>query len=156
TSNLGLPKLREAIADYVARHFAIGYEPQTEVMVTVGVSEGIDLALRALLNPGDEVIYHEPCYVSYAPSIALAHGVAVPVRTAREDQFVLRASAVETAITPRTRALMLNFPTNPTGATMSRAELTAIAEVCQRHNLIVLTDEIYSELTYDGAERVSI
>ena len=156
TSNLGLPKLREAIAEYVARHFEIAYRPLTEVMVTVGVSEGIDLALRALLNPGDEVIYHEPCYVSYAPSISLAHGVAVPVRTTREDHFALKASAVEAAVTPRTRALMLNFPTNPTGATMTRADLSAIAAVCQRHNLVVLTDEIYSELTYDGAERVSI
>ncbi len=156
TSNLGLPKLREAIAEYVGRHFDVAYEPSTEVMVTVGVSEAIDLALRALLNPGDEVIYHEPCYVSYAPSIALAHGVAVPVRTRREDGFVLKAAAVEAAITPNSRVLLLNFPTNPTGATMQRSELAAIAAVCQRHNLAVLTDEIYSELTYDGLERVSI
>lgn len=156
TSNLGLPKLREAIAEYVGRHFQVAYAPLTEVMVTVGVSEAIDLALRALLNPGDEVLYHEPCYVSYAPSIALAHGVPVPVRTHREDCFALKASAIAAKITPRTRALMLNFPTNPTGATMPRAELEAIAALCRQHNLAVLTDEIYSELTYDGHEHVSI
>ena len=156
TSNLGLPKLRKAIAEYVGRHFQIAYEPLTEVMVTVGVSEGIDLALRALLNPGDEVLYHEPCYVSYAPSIALAHGIPVPVRTNREDGFVLKASALAAKITPRTRVLMLNFPTNPTGATMPRAELEAIAALCRTHNLAVITDEIYSELTYDGHEHVSI
>ena len=156
TSNLGLPKLREAIADYVERHFQIAYAPLTEVLVTVGVSEAIDLALRALLNPGDEVLYHEPCYVSYAPSIALAHGVPVPVRTNREDGFALKASALAARITPRSRALMLNFPTNPTGATMARVELEAIAALCREHNLAVLTDEIYSELTYDGHEHLSI
>src|SRR4029077_14921374 len=97
TSNLGLPKLRESIAEYVGRHFDVPYDPLTEVMVTVGVSEAIDLALRALLNPGDEVIYHEPCYVSYAPSIALVHGVAVAVRTGRDDGFVFKAAGVEAA-----------------------------------------------------------
>ncbi len=156
TSNLGLPKLRDAIAAYVARHFGIGYAPQSEVLVTVGVSEGIDLALRALLNPGDEVLYHEPCYVSYSPSIALAHGVPVAVRTRAADGFALRAADIAEKITPRSRVLMLNFPTNPTGATMARAELEAIAQLCQQHNLVVLTDEIYSELTYDGAEHFSI
>ena len=156
TSNLGLPKLREAIAEYVERHFQVAYAPLTEVLVTVGVSEAIDLALRALLNPGDEVLYHEPCYVSYAPSISLAHGVPVPVRTTREDGFALKAAALAAKITPRTRVLMLNFPTNPTGATMARTELEAIAALCREHNLAVLTDEIYSELTYDGHEHVSI
>ena len=156
TSNLGLPKLREAIAEYVGRHFHVIYAPLTAVLVTVGVSEGIDLALRALLNPGDEVLYHEPCYVSYAPSIALVHGEPVPVRTTREDGFALKTAAIAAKITPRSRVLMLNFPTNPTGATMPRAELEAIAGLCREHNLAVLTDEIYSELTYDGLEHVSI
>ena len=123
--------------------------------MSVGVSEALDLALCALLDPGDEVIYHEPCYVSYSPSIALAHGVPVAVQTEGVDGFALRAGAVAAAITPRSKVLMLNFPTNPTGATMPRTELEKIAALCQRHNLVVLTDEIYSELTYDGGEHVS-
>lgn len=156
TSNLGLPRLRELIAGHVAREFGVRYDARTEILVSVGVSEGIDLALRALLNPGDEVIYHEPCYVSYSPSIALAHGVAVAVPTLAEDGFSLRAEAVAAKITPRTKALMLNFPTNPTGATIPLAELEAIAALCRRHDLVVLSDEIYSELTYDGAAHRSI
>ena len=156
TSNLGLPKLREGIAGYVAGQFGVHYDPASEVIVTVGVSEAIDLALRALLDPGDEVIYHEPCYVSYSPSIALAHGVPVAVCTKAEDGFALRAEAVAAAITPRTKVLMVNFPTNPTGGVLSAADLEGIAELCRRHDLIVLTDEIYSELLYDGARHTSI
>jgi aminotransferase len=156
TSNLGLPRLRRSISDYVESHFGVRYEPLSEVLVSVGVSEAIDCALRALLNPGDEVLYHEPCYVSYNPSAALAYGVPKPVATREEDRFALRAEAVEAAITPRTRVLMLNFPTNPTGATLPKEEAHRIAEVCLRHDLAVLTDEIYSELTYDGGEHFSI
>lgn len=156
TSNLGLPRLRRAVADYVARGYGVSYEPLTEVLVSVGVSEAIDLALRAVLEPGDEVLYHEPCYVSYAPSVVLAGGVACAVATRAEDEFRLRPEALEAAITPRSRVLMLNFPTNPTGATMSADELGAIAEICRRHDLLVFTDEIYSELTYEGASHVSI
>ncbi len=156
TSNLGLPKLREAITRYVGKHFGIAYDAPTEVLVSVGVSEALDLALRALLDPGDEVLYHEPCYVSYSPSIALAHGVPVAVPTRAEDGFALRAEAVAERITPRSKVLMLNFPTNPTGATMRREELENIAALCRRHDLIVVTDEIYSELTYDGGEHTSI
>ena len=156
TSNLGRPKLREGIAGYVAGLFGVRYAPASEVIVTVGVSEAIDLALRALLDPGDEVIYHEPCYVSYSPSIALAHGVPVAVCTSAQDGFALRAEAVAAAITPRTKVLMLNFPTNPTGGVLSAVELEGIAELCRRHDLIVLTDEIYSELLYDGARHISI
>lgn len=156
TSNLGLPRLRDLIATHVARDFGVQYDSRTEVLVSVGVSEAIDLALRALLDPGDEVIYHEPCYVSYSPSIALAHGVAVAASTRAQDGFTLRAEAVAACLTPRTKALMLNFPTNPTGATIPLAELEAIAELCRRHGLVVLSDEIYSELTYDGAPHHSI
>lgn len=156
TSNLGLPRLREAIAEYVAGHFGVRYEAQSEVIATVGVSEAIDLALRALIDPGDEVIYHEPCYVSYSPSIALAHGVPVAVSTTAEDGFALRAEALARAITPRSKVLMLNFPTNPTGGVLSTGELNDIAELCRRHDLVVLTDEIYSELLYDGAGHSSI
>ena len=156
TSNLGLPKLRERIAQYVQKHFHVGYDPATEIIVTVGVSEAIDLALRALLNPGDEVLYHEPCYVSYSPSVILAHGVPVSVPTFAADNFRLTAAELAKKITPRSKALMMNFPCNPTGATQTREELEEIAKLCREHDLIVLTDEIYSELTYDGGKHVSI
>jgi len=156
TSNLGLPELRSSICRYVQRHFGIAYDPRTEVIITVGVSEAIDLALRALINPGDEVLYHEPCYVSYSPSVAMAHGKAVAVATRAEENFRLTAAALEEKITARSKALMLNFPCNPTGATQTRAELDKIARLCIDHDLIVLTDEIYSELRYDHAEHVSI
>ena len=156
TSNLGLPELRTSICKYVHKHFGVAYDPRTEVIITVGVSEAIDLALRAMINPGDEVLYHEPCYVSYAPSVTMAHGLAVAIPTRAEENFRLTAEALAEKITPRSKVLMLNFPCNPTGATQSRAELEKIARLCIDHDLIVLTDEIYSELTYDGAEHVSI
>ena len=156
TSNLGLPKLREAITRYVGRKFGLQYHAPSEVLVSVGVSEAIDIALRALLNPGDEVLYHEPCYVSYNPSVTLAHGKAVSVPVHEKDNFQLRADELAKRITPKSKILLLNFPTNPTGATMPRAALEPIAELCVKHDLIVLSDEIYAELTYDGAEHVSI
>ncbi len=156
TSNLGLPRLRRAISSYVEDHFGVHYEPLSEVLVSVGVSEAIDIALRAILNPGDEVLYHEPCYVSYSPSVVLARGVARAIPTKAADHFVLRAEALERAITPRSKLLMLNFPTNPTGATMPDEELEKIAAVCVKHDLIVLSDEIYSELTYDSAAHPSL
>lgn len=156
TSNLGLPQLRTAIAAYVAQNFAVSYDGMTEVLVTVGVSEALDLALRALLNPGDEVLYHEPCYVSYSPSIVLSHGVPVAVPTFAADNFRMTARELQKKITPASKLLMLNFPCNPTGATQTRAELEKIAALAVQHDLIVLTDEIYSELTYDRAEHVSI
>ena len=156
TSNLGLPKLREAIAAYVSRKFHIDYHAPSEVLVAVGVSEAIDIALRALLNPGDEVLYHEPCYVSYNPSVTLAHGKAVAVPVHEKDDFHLRPDELAKRITPKSKILLLNFPTNPTGATMSRQALLPIAELCVKHDLIVLSDEIYAELTHDGADHVSI
>jgi aminotransferase len=149
TSNLGLPKLRKLIARHVAEQYGITYEGLSEVLVTVGVSEALDLALRAVLNPGDEVIYHEPCYVSYSPSIALTHAKAVAIETRAENGFRLLAADIETRITPRTKVLLLNFPTNPTGAVMERPELTAIAALAQKYDLLVITDEIYSELSFD-------
>src|SRR5260221_1926471 len=156
TSNLGMPRLRELIASYVAQHFKVEYDPKTEVIVTVGVSEAIDLALRALGNPGDEVLYDDPCYVSYSPSVLLAHGRPIVIPTRLEDNFSLTADALAAKITPQSKVLMLTFPCNPTGATQTRAELEKIAKLCVLHDLVVLTDEIYSELTYDGAEHVSI
>jgi aminotransferase len=151
TSNLGLLRLREAIAEYVSTDYHLQYDPATEVLVTVGVSEALDLALRAVLNPGDEVLYHEPCYVSYSPSIALAHGRAVAIGTREEDEFKLRPASLRAAISPRSKVLLLNFPTNPTGGIMTAAELGDIAAVCREHNLLVVTDEIYSELSYAEA-----
>lgn len=155
TSNLGLLKLREAIAVSLQKHFQVSYNPKNQILIAVGVSEAMDIAFRAVINPGDEIIYHEPCYVSYSPGIALAHGVAVPVSCKASNGFAVTAEAIEKVITPRSKALVLNFPTNPTGGTMTREELQKIAELVKRHNLLVITDEIYSELTFEG-EHVSI
>src|SRR5256885_14954890 len=155
TSNLGLLKLRIAISGYVETKFDVAYDPKKQILVTVGVSEALDIALRAVVNPGDEVLYHEPCYVSYSPSITMAHGVPVPVSCLAENGFALSAEAIEKAVTPRAKVVVLNFPTNPTGGTMTRAEWLKIADVLLRHNLLVITDEIYAELTFEG-EHVSI
>ncbi|MEN8695438.1 MAG: aminotransferase class I/II-fold pyridoxal phosphate-dependent enzyme [Akkermansiaceae bacterium] len=156
TSNLGLLSLRDEISTYVENFFGIKYEGASEVLITVGVSEALDLALRALINPGDEVIYHEPCYVSYSPSIVMAHGVAVPISTTKKDGFSLKPEALAATITDKTKIVMLNFPTNPTGAVASPDDLEGIAKLCVEHDLIVITDEIYSELRYDDQEHVSI
>lgn len=156
TSNYGLEALRRKISSYVGDFFGVSYNPVDEILVTVGVSEAIDIALRALLNDGDEVLYHEPCYVSYSPSIVMAHGVPKAISTTKADLFALNPKALEAAITPRTKVLMLNFPTNPTGAIAPVDTLVEIAEICVRHNLIVLTDEIYSELRYDDVPHISI
>ncbi|MEM6916484.1 MAG: aminotransferase class I/II-fold pyridoxal phosphate-dependent enzyme [Verrucomicrobiota bacterium] len=151
TSNLGLLSLRENVATYVENQFGVSYDAKSEILVTVGVSEALDLVCRALLNPGDEVIYHEPCYVSYNPSIALAYGKAVPVQTRVEDEFVLKAEDVAAKITDKTRIILLNFPTNPTGAIEPVEELEKIAQLAIEKDLIVVSDEIYSELLYSGA-----
>lgn len=156
TSNYGLEALRRKISTYVEDFFGVSYNPLDEILVTVGVSEAIDIALRALINDGDEVLYHEPCYVSYSPSIVMAHGVPKAISTTKADLFALNPKALEAAITPRTKVLMLNFPTNPTGAIAPVETLVEIAEICVRHNLIVLTDEIYSELRYDDVPHISI
>lgn len=157
TSNLGLEKLRVCISDYVSQCFGVDYDSGSEVLVTVGVSEALDLACRALLNPGDEVLYHEPCYVSYDPSIRLAYGVPVPVSATVEDEFSVKAEEIENLVTPNTRILILNFPTNPTGAVMEKEELQKIADICIANDLIVITDEIYSELVYgEEYQHVSI
>ena len=156
TSNYGLESLRRAISTYVQGFFHVEYDPLCEILPTVGVSEAIDLALRCLLNPGDEVLYHEPCYVSYAPTVMMAYGIPRPVETSIDDLFALNPAKLEAAITPRTKVLMLNFPTNPTGSIAPRKTLEEIAAICIRHDLFVLTDEIYSELRYDEEEHTSI
>ena len=150
TSNLGLLKLRQAIAGYVERTYGIAYSAADEILIAVGVSEAMDLAVRALINPGDEVLYHEPCYVSYAPLVRFAHGTPVPVELTAEDGFRLTRAALERKVTPRTRLLILNYPNNPTGATLPRENVQEIADFARRHDLIVLTDEIYAELTHEG------
>ncbi len=151
TSNLGLLELRRAISTYVERNYGLSYRPDDEVIVTVGVSEAIDLALRALINPGDKVLYHQPCYVSYHPSVALAHGVGLPVPTRAEDGFALNVADLEKAWQPGCKVLMMNLPCNPTGGTCDRGRLEKIARFAVEKDLIVLSDEIYSELVYDSA-----
>jgi aminotransferase len=150
TSNYGYLELRKALAKYVAKQFGGEYNPAHEVLVTVGVSEALDLALRALINPGDEVLYHEPCYVSYRATILFAHGKPIAVETKAENGFRLTRAMLETRVTPKTKVLMLNFPNNPTGAIMSRQDLEDIAAFVRERDLIVVTDEIYGELTYDS------
>jgi aminotransferase len=151
TSNLGLLELRRAISAYVESHYGVTYRPDDEIIVTVGVSEAIDLALRALLNPGDKVLYHQPCYVSYHPSVVLAHGVGIAVPTRSSDGFALNAEDIEKAWEPGCKVLMVNLPCNPTGGTCDRARLEKIARFAVEKDLIVLSDEIYSELVYDEA-----
>jgi aminotransferase len=155
TSNLGLLSLRKEISSYVDKYYHIKYDPKTECIITVGVSEALDLIIRAIITPGDEIIYHEPCYVSYSPEIRMAHGVPVPVVTKEKNKFALDPKDFEKAITPKTKAILLNFPCNPTGASLTPENVHEIAKIAIKHDLIVLTDEIYSELTYDG-EHLSI
>ncbi len=150
TPNLGLLSLRREIALYLEKRFGVSYDPEREIMVTVGASEAIDLALRVCLRPGDEVVLPDPGYVSYAPCVMFAGGAPVPVATRAEDCFRLTAEAIEAAVTPRTRALMIPYPNNPTGAIMPRAEMEKIAQVAARHDLLVISDEIYGELIYAG------
>ena len=150
TSNLGTPALRQAIDRYLSRRFAAHFDWQKEILVTVGVSEAIDLAIRALCSPGDEVLYHEPCFVSYAPTIRLTHAVPVCVETRVEEEIRLTVAALEKKVTPKTKAMLLNFPCNPTGATLNREEILEILEFAKKHDLIVLADEVYSELNYTG------
>ncbi len=150
TPNAGTLELREAISNYMNRSFGLSYAPKDEVVVTVGGSEAIDLAFRALLNPGDEVIVPEPSFVCYGPMASLAGGVAVHVPTYVSDNFKLTPQKLEEAITPKTKLLVLPYPNNPTGAILEKAELEALSEVIIKHDLIVISDEIYSELNYVG------
>ena len=148
TSNAGLLSLREEIAGYLSARFNAVYEPGSEIIVTIGASEAIDLALRTLVRPGDEVLIPSPSYVSYAPNAAITGGVAVAVETSAKNGFALTPELLEKAITPRSKALILPYPNNPTGAIMTRAQLEKIAEVAERHDIFVISDEIYAELTY--------
>jgi aminotransferase len=149
TSNLGIFELRELIARQLQTLYGLRYAPENEVLVTVGVSEGMDLAMRAILDPGDEVLVPEPCYVSYKPCISLAGGVPVGILTTMENEFRVTAEQLEAALTPRTRAIVLGYPSNPTGAIMPREQLQSIVDFAVTHNLYLISDEIYDRLTYD-------
>lgn len=150
TDNRGLLLLRRTIVAYLEKVFSLSYRPEDEVLVTVGVSEAMDIALRATVNPGDKVLYHQPCYVSYSPSIQMVHGIGVPIPTEAADGFALRLEALEKAWDPDCRVLILNFPTNPTGGVVAFSTLEKIAQFAQEKDLLVISDEIYAELTYEG------
>jgi aminotransferase len=148
TANGGMLELRELIAANLHDRYGVSYDPRTELVITVGASEGVDASLRATINSGDEVIYHEPCFVAYAPCIQLAGGTAVPVGTTRETDFRVTGEMIEAAVTPRTKGIFLGYPNNPTGAVLDRDELAAIARVADEHDLLVYSDEIYDRLVY--------
>ena len=150
TDNLGLLAFRKAVTAYVERIFGLSYKPETECLIGIGVSETMDTAFRAVLNPGDKVLYHEPCYVSYMPSITLAGGIPIAVETRPEEAFALKLSDLEAAWQPGTKVLVLNFPTNPTGGVVEAERLEQIAKFCIEKDLLVFSDEIYAELTYEG------
>ncbi|WP_232663593.1 aminotransferase class I/II-fold pyridoxal phosphate-dependent enzyme [Pseudonocardia sp. TRM90224] len=153
TSNAGLPKLRELICADLAARYDAHYDPGTECLITTGVSEGLDLALRVLLNPGDEVIIPEPCYVAYEPCVAFAGGTPVAVPTRWEDGFAVDADVVAAAITPRTKAILIGSPANPTGAVQPRSALEGLVRLAEQHDLYLISDEIYDRLTYTGAHQ---
>lgn len=149
TPNRGLPDLRDLIADYIAARYKVRYDPDTELIVTMGVSQGLDLALRSILNPGDEVIIFEPCYVSYTANVSLLHGKPVIIPTCQKDRFRIDLDLLKKSITPKTKAIMLNYPSNPTGSTIDRETLERVSELAMRHNLLVISDEIYCALSYE-------
>jgi aminotransferase len=155
TANGGMLELRELIVANLRTRYAVDYDPRTETIITVGASEAVDASLRALLNRGDEVIYHEPCFVSYAPCIMLAGGTPVPLSTTEATDFRVTADQIAAAITPRTKALFLGYPNNPTGAVLTHEDLLAIAEVVEAHDLLVVTDEIYDRLVYGGHQHTA-
>ncbi|MCX6682964.1 MAG: aminotransferase class I/II-fold pyridoxal phosphate-dependent enzyme [Methanoregula sp.] len=150
TSNKGLQSLREALSRYLGEHYHLTYNCDNEIIITSGVSEGLDITIRAIVNPGDEVIIAQPSYVSYAPCVTLAGGVPVPVECREIDTFKLNPDALQEKITPRTKALIINFPNNPTGAVMRKEDLGAIADIVTDHDLLLISDEVYAELTYEG------
>ena len=154
TANSGLAELRKEISRYLLQKYQVEYDYDREIIVTVGASEAIDLALRSVLEPGEEVIIPEPCFVSYKPCTAMAGGVFKTIPTQEADHFKLRPQDLEKVITPRSKVLLLSYPNNPTGTTMNRKELEQIARIAEQHDLLVIADEIYSELTYNG-EHVS-
>ncbi len=156
TSNQGMFELRRAVSDYLKRSINVSYDPEQEVVITVGGSEAIDLAVRAVANPGDEILICEPCFVSYTAVVELTGATPIPLVTKVEDDFKLTPAALKSAITERTKMIILAFPSNPTGAVMEREDLEAIAEILKGTDIVVMSDEIYAELTYTGRKHVSI
>ena len=148
TSNLGMPELRQELSRYLKDSYNLEYDPSDELIITVGVSEGLDLATRTILNPGDEVIMSDPCYVAYPPPVILAGGTPIMVPTNQKNNFELSAADIEARITNRTRAILIGYPANPTGTVMTSDKLSQIAEVVRRHQLMVISDEIYAKLVY--------
>ncbi|MFE6139636.1 aminotransferase [Bacillus sp. NPDC057893] len=151
TANAGLLELRQEIAKYLKKQFGVSYDPNDEIIVTVGASQALDVAMRAIVNPDDEILIIEPSFVSYAPLVTLAGGVPVPVATSLEDEFKVQPDRIEAAITTKTKAILLCSPNNPTGAMLNKSELEKLAVIVEKYNLIVLSDEIYAELVYDEA-----
>lgn len=149
TANAGLWELRKAISNYLARRFEVLYDPANEIIVTVGASQALDVSLRAILNPGDEVIVVEPSFVSYAPLVSLAGGVPIPIQTSGKHHFKLQPEQIEQVVTPKTKALIICSPNNPTGTVLNRGELEQIARIVAKHDLLVISDEIYAELCYE-------
>ncbi len=156
TANAGLSELRVAISKYTSRFTGVDYDPESEILVTVGASEGLDAAIRAICAPGDEILVPEPCFVCYAPLISLAGGVPVPIACSIEDDFKVTPALLEASITSKTKALILAYPNNPTGAIMQKSDLELLAPIIKKHDLLVISDEIYAELTYDDAEFCSV
>jgi aminotransferase len=150
TSNYGLLELRQAVAEFLRKHESLDYNPENQILITVGVSEGMDLALRAILNPGDEVIVPEPCYVSYKPCVSFAGGMPVAIPSTAEVGFRVSPKDIAAAVTPKTKALLISYPSNPTGATAPREMLEEIVEIARKHDLYIISDEIYDRLTYVG------
>lgn len=149
TPNAGLPELRKEISRYLEKQFQVSYNPEDQIIVTVGASEALDIALRAILNPGEEVIVVEPCFVAYSPLVSLAGGKPVTVQALKENDFKITPEQLEEAITPKTKAVLICTPNNPTGTQLGKAELEKIAEIVKKHDLILIADEIYAELSYD-------
>ena len=156
TSNAGMPELRNEISRYMSSQFGLQYNPGNQVLVTVGASEGIDVVLRAIINPGDEVLVVEPCFVSYIPCVLMAGGIPVSVPTNAANGFRVTADDIQAKITPKTKAIMLSYPNNPTGAILEREDLEAIAALLRKHDIVVISDEIYAELTYGDIPHTSI
>ncbi|MCX6686144.1 MAG: aminotransferase class I/II-fold pyridoxal phosphate-dependent enzyme [Methanoregula sp.] len=150
TSNKGLQTLREAISRWLTRYYRLTYDSENEIIITSGVSEALDISIRAIVNPGDEILIAQPSYVSYAPCVTLAGGVPVPVECTEKDRFRLKPNALQEKITNKTKALMINFPNNPTGGVMRKEDLEAISDIVVDHDLLLISDEVYSELTYEG------
>ena len=156
TANAGLFELREAISRYTEQFIGVGYNPHDEIIITVGASEGIDAAFRAIVAQGDEILIPEPCFVCYAPLVSLCGGTPVPIQCKIENEFKLMPDELERAITPKTKGLLLAYPNNPTGAVMEKADLEKLVPIVKKHNLIVFSDEIYGELSYNGLKFTSI